>query len=70
MLAPKAHVTLSAVVGVLLTEVAKQLAAAAEVVGAEVVDDAIDLYKKANGIADDELLFVVKDLVTHRGVNW
>lgn len=35
-----------------------------------VVDDAIDLYKKANGIADDELLFVVPDLVTHRGVNW
>ena len=35
-----------------------------------IVDDAIDLYKKANGIADDEVLFVAKDLVTHRGVRW
>ena len=35
-----------------------------------ITDQAIDLYKKANGIADDEILFVVKDLVTHRGVNW
>lgn len=35
-----------------------------------VVDDAIDLYKKANGIADDELLFVDTGLVTYRRVRW
>jgi len=35
-----------------------------------VVDDAIDLYKKANGIADDEDLFVMDDLVTHRILRW
>lgn len=35
-----------------------------------VVDDAIDLYKKANGIADDEVLFVMDDLITHRRVRW
>lgn len=35
-----------------------------------VVDDAIDLYKKANGIADDEDLFVVEDLFAHRKLRW
>ena len=35
-----------------------------------VVDDAIDLYKKANGILDDDIKFVMTDLVTHRGVKW
>ena len=35
-----------------------------------VVDDAIDLYKKANGIADDEALFVISDLVTSRYIRW
>ena len=35
-----------------------------------VVDDAIDLYKKANGIADDEDLFVMNDLLTHRWLRW
>ena len=35
-----------------------------------VVDDAIDLYKKANGIADDEDLFVMDDLLTHRWLHW
>ena len=35
-----------------------------------VVDDAIDLYKKANGIADDEDLFVKDDLVKYTGVDW
>ena len=34
------------------------------------VDNAIDLYKKANGIADDEVLFIVKDLVTSRKLRW
>lgn len=34
------------------------------------VDDSIDLYKKANGIADDELLFVDTDLVTFRNIRW
>lgn len=35
-----------------------------------VVDDAIDLYKKANGIDDDEVIPVKTDLVTHKGVRW
>ena len=35
-----------------------------------VVDDAIDLYKKANGIADDEDLFVVENLVTSKRLRW
>jgi len=35
-----------------------------------VVDNAIDLYKKANGIYDDDVKFVLTDLVTHRGVKW
>lgn len=35
-----------------------------------VVDDAIELYKKANGIADDEALFVITELVTNRKVRW
>ena len=34
------------------------------------VDEAIDLYKKANGIADDEELFVMDDLITHRRLRW
>ena len=35
-----------------------------------VVDSAIDLYKKANGIADDEVIFIKTDLVTNRKVKW
>lgn len=35
-----------------------------------VVDDAIDLYKKANGIADDEDLFVKAELVTSKKIKW
>ena len=35
-----------------------------------IVDDAIDLYKSANGIADDDVKFIGKDLVTHRKVRW
>ena len=35
-----------------------------------VVDDAIDLYKKANGILDDDINYVLSDLVTYRGVRW
>ena len=35
-----------------------------------VVDDAIDSYKKAHGIADDEIIFIDTDLVTHRKVRW
>ena len=35
-----------------------------------VVDDAIDLYKKANGILDDDIKYILSDLVTHRGVDW
>lgn len=35
-----------------------------------VVDDAIDSYKVANGIADDEEMFVLTDLVTHRKIRW
>ena len=34
------------------------------------VDEAIELYKKANGIADDEEMFVREDLVTYRKVRW
>ena len=34
------------------------------------VDEAIDLYKKANGIADDEEMFVMDDLITHRWLRW
>lgn len=34
------------------------------------VNDAIDLYKKANGIADDEVLFVKDDLVKSRPLRW
>ena len=34
------------------------------------VDEAIDLYKKANGIADDEVIFVKNDLVTHEDIRW
>ena len=35
-----------------------------------VVDDAIDLYKKSHGIADDEDLFVMNELITHRFLRW
>ncbi|WP_458456085.1 hypothetical protein [Methanobrevibacter sp.] len=35
-----------------------------------VVDEAIDLYKKANGIADDEDLFVMDDLITYKWLRW
>lgn len=35
-----------------------------------VVDDAIDAYKKANGIADDEEMFALTNLVTYRRVRW
>lgn len=34
------------------------------------VDSAIELYKKANGIADDEEMFVMTELSTHRGLRW
>lgn len=34
------------------------------------VDEAIDLYKKANGIADDEEMFVMDDLITYRRLRW
>lgn len=34
------------------------------------VDEAIDLYKKANGIADDEEMFVMSDIITHRWLRW
>ncbi len=34
------------------------------------VDEAIDLYKKANGIADDEEMFVKDDLITYRRLRW
>ena len=34
------------------------------------VDEAIDLYKKANGIADDEEMFVMDELVTSRPLRW
>ena len=34
------------------------------------VRDAIDLYKKAHGMDDDEVLFVKTDLVTSRKVHW
>ena len=35
-----------------------------------IVDQAIDMYKKANGIADDEEMFVMTELSTHRGLRW
>lgn len=34
------------------------------------VDEAIDLYKKANGIADDEELFIMDDLITYKWLRW
>jgi hypothetical protein len=34
------------------------------------VEDAIDLYKKANGIADDEEMFVMHELTTSRRIRW
>ena len=35
-----------------------------------IVDEAIESYKIANGIADDEEMFVMSDLVTSREVRW
>jgi hypothetical protein len=35
-----------------------------------VVDDAIDSYKVANGIADDEEMFVEPEIITYRVVKW
>lgn len=35
-----------------------------------VVDEAIELYKIANGIADDEEMFVMDELVTSRRLRW
>lgn len=35
-----------------------------------VVDDAIEAYKKANGIADDEEMFVISELTTSRYIRW
>lgn len=35
-----------------------------------VVDDAIESYKVAHGIADDEEMFVIDELVTHRPLRW
>ncbi len=35
-----------------------------------VVDDAIESYKKANGISDDDELFVVPELTTYRMIKW
>jgi len=34
------------------------------------VEDAIELYKKANGIADDEEMFVMHELVTSKEIKW
>ncbi len=34
------------------------------------VDEAIELYKRANGIADDEEMFVMDELVTSRPLRW
>lgn len=34
------------------------------------VEEAIDLYKKANGIADDEEMFVMYELTTSRPIRW
>ena len=34
------------------------------------VNEAIDLYKKANGIADDEEMFVMDELVTSKIIRW
>ena len=35
-----------------------------------VVDDAIELYKKANGILDDEEKLIISELVTHKSLEW
>lgn len=35
-----------------------------------VVDDAIELYKKANGISDDDEMFVMDELVTSKRIRW
>jgi hypothetical protein len=35
-----------------------------------IVDDAIDLYKSANGIADDDVKFIKTDLVTSKYLRW
>lgn len=34
------------------------------------VDEAIDLYKKANGIADDEEMFIMSELTTSKEIRW
>ena len=34
------------------------------------VDEAIDSYKKANGIADDEVLFIDGNLATYTLLRW
>lgn len=34
------------------------------------VDESIELYKKANGIADDEEMFIMDELVTSRRIRW
>lgn len=34
------------------------------------VNEAIDLYKKANGIADDEVIFVEPNLITYTRTKW
>lgn len=34
------------------------------------VEDAIELYKKANGIADDEEMFVMYELTTSKKIRW
>ena len=35
-----------------------------------IVDDAIDLYKSANGIADDDVKFITTSLVTSKYLRW
>ena len=35
-----------------------------------IVDQAIDLYKSANGIADDDVKFIKTDLVTSKYIRW
>ena len=34
------------------------------------VDEAIELYKKANGISDDDEMFVLDELVTYKSLRW
>ena len=35
-----------------------------------IVDKAIDLYKSAHGIADDDVKFIKTDLVTSKYLRW